>query len=134
MPGIDKMPTNDSITERAMKISTEAASVGFDWENPMDVLDKIVEELAEIRMAFREEYPDLRVEEEVGDLFFALVNFCRKMQFDPAHAFDAGVQKFERRFEALRSIVEQSGKSMSDLSSQELEEIWRTVKMREKNG
>lgn len=127
-------PTDDNFTERAMKISTEAASVGFDWENPMDVLDKIVEELAEIRMAFREEEPDLHVEEEVGDLFFALVNFCRKMQFDPAHTFNAGVQKFERRFESLRNLVEQSGKSMSDLNSQELEAMWRTVKLRERNG
>ena len=128
------MPTDESITERAMKISTEAASVGFDWENSMDVLDKIVEELAEIRVAVREEESDVRVKEEVGDLFFALVNFCRKMQIDPAQAFDSGVQKFERRFSELCSIVEQSGKSMSDLDIQELESIWQTVKMREKNA
>ena len=88
----------DNTIVRAVSVSENAASQGFDWNTAVDVLDKVVEEIAEIRQAIRLNEPKDRVAEEIGDLFFALVNFNRKMQIDSESAFRAGIDKFERRF------------------------------------
>ena len=128
------MSHNKTTAERAFEISTEAASVGFDWKNPVDVLDKLDEELAEIRQALDEGASLQHIEEEVGDLYFALVNFNRKMQIDSDRAFLSGVTKFERRYRALESQVLKSGRQMQDLSPDELEDVWKRVKMGENNG
>ena len=120
--------------QRALDISSKAAQVGFDWKIPEDVLDKLEEELAEIRQALAEGASLQHIEEEVGDLYFALVNFNRKMQIDSDKAFLAGVKKFERRFHDLETKVHNSGKNMQDLSPDELEDVWRIVKLGENNG
>ena len=127
------MNENNIIT-RAIHVSENAASQGFDWDNAIDVLDKIVEEIAEIRQALRMNESKDRISEEIGDLFFALVNFNRKMQIDSESAFNAGIDKFERRFHKLTSIVDQTGQKVSDLNLDVLESIWSIVKQEERNG
>ena len=117
-----------NINERALKISSDAADLGFDWAHPVDVLDKLAEEVAEIRQALISGESVERIAEEVGDLYFALVNFNRKMHIDSSQAFEAGVKKFERRFNALRQYVEQSGCQIDQLSDKELDDIWQQVK------
>ena len=120
--------------QRAHQISSFAASLGFDWNCPADVLDKLQEELNEIRQALLNRDSIEHVQEEVGDLYFALVNFNRKMGIDSDTAFLHGVTKFERRFHALEQMVLQSGRSLSDMSQDELEEVWKLVKKGEQNG
>ena len=116
------------LNERALKISADAAALGFDWAHPVDVLDKLAEELNEIRQAMNDGESKERIAEEVGDLYFALVNFNRKMHIDSSRAFELGIQKFERRFNALKQHVEQSGTQISNLSDKELDDIWQQVK------
>lgn len=119
-----------SPAKRGHLISQKAADLGFDWDCAADVLDKLAEEIDEIRNAMVEN-DAAHVREEVGDLFFALVNFNRKMHIDSDSAFEAGVAKFERRFQALENIVSQSGRQITELSMQELEEVWQRVKKEE---
>ena len=120
--------------QRAFDISQKAARVGFDWNKPEDVIDKLYEELGEIKQALQDNAPIGHLEEEVGDLYFALVNFNRKMHIDSDKAFLAGVTKFERRFRALEDWIHKSGRQTQDLSQDELEDVWRIVKSGEKNG
>ena len=120
--------------QKALDISNKAAAVGFDWPSPMAVLDKVVEELAEIRQALYKGESKDRVAEEVGDLFFALVNFNRKMQIDSEQAFLAGTEKFDRRYQKLCEVIEESGHHPADLDSDSLEAVWQTIKMEEKNA
>lgn len=120
--------------DRALDISTKAAELGFDWNRPDDVLDKLDEELEEIREALQNGDSIDHVEEEVGDLFFALINFNRKMHIDSNKAFLAGVLKFERRFNLLETIIRNSGRKTSDLTADELEEVWKLVKKGEQNA
>ena len=119
---------------RGLEVSTRAAALGFDWACAADVLDKIAEELGEIREAIADGMPLAHVQEEVGDLFFALVNFTRKMQIDPDAAFDGGVAKFERRFAALEGRVRDAGRSLNELSMEELESVWQSVKEEESHA
>ena len=127
-------PNELTIAQRARLISEEAAALGFDWPAPIDVLDKLAEEISEIRQAMQNHESPQRIAEEVGDLYFALVNFNRKMQIDSDMAFCAGVDKFQRRFNALCQHIENNGQNIIDLSADELESIWQSVKQEEKNG
>lgn len=124
----------ETAAQRAYRISVEAASVGFDWNTPEDVIDKLQEELDEIRDAVQSHDDIEHVAEEVGDFFFALINFNRKMHIVSDRAFHAGVDKFERRFRSLETIIHQSGRTPSELSQEELESVWKTVKEGEKNA
>ena len=126
--------TDISSARRAHAISIEAARDGFDWENPNDVLDKIAEELDEIRSALTHHESLARIEEEVGDLFFALVNFNRKMQIDSDAAFTQGVLKFERRYRALQKRASQLHLSLQALDPQTLDALWNDVKSEENHG
>lgn len=119
-----------TIAQRGHQISQKAAALGFDWDCAADVLDKLIEEIGEIRSAM-DENDSAHVREEVGDLFFALINFNRKMHIDSDSAFEAGVAKFERRFQALENIVSQSGRQIGELSMSELEAVWQRVKKEE---
>ena len=125
--------SSQDLNDRALKVSSDAADLGFDWAHPIDVLDKLAEEIAEIRQAMNLGESTERIAEEVGDLYFALVNFNRKMHIDSSQAFESGVNKFERRFNALRRYVEQSGCQIAQLSDKELDDIWQIVKKDEGN-
>ena len=117
------------VVSQAMEISTQAAMLGFDWAEPRDVLDKLDEELDEVRRALDQKTRE-DVTEEIGDLFFALVNFCRKMQIDPGRAFGNGVRKFERRFRSLSARMAEKG---GEMSAQVLDDLWQQVKMGERH-
>ncbi len=127
-------PDDKTTADRALDISKIAASVGFDWARPEDVLDKLDEELSEIRQALQNGDSLEHIEEEVGDLFFALINFNRKMHIDSNKAFLNGVLKFERRFNLLETIIRNSGRKTSDLTADELENVWSLVKKGEQNA
>jgi MazG family protein len=114
---------------RAYELSARAAAVGFDWEKATDVLDKIDEEVAELRSAATAAADDsAHVEEELGDLFFALANLARKLGIEPEAALRRANDKFQRRFTALEGLVKSEGKQMRDLSLSELEARWQAIK------
>jgi MazG family protein len=119
---------------RAFHIGTRAASVGFDWAGAGDVVEKIQEEVNELREvvdagASRQADHD-RAEEEMGDLLFAIANLARKLNIEPETALRKANDKFTRRFGALEVSVAASGRAMKDLALDELEREWRAVKGR----
>jgi nucleoside triphosphate diphosphatase len=114
---------------RAFKIAKRAAEVGFDWERPDDVIEKIEEEVAELREALTETPPDpTRAEEEMGDLLFAITNLSRKLGIEPEAALRKANDKFTRRFEAMEQAISASGRNMGEMSLEELEREWQLAK------
>lgn len=115
---------------RANQIGSRAASVGFDWVKPGDVVDKIEEEVAEVRDAVsREPLDAAHVEEEIGDLLFAIANLSRKLGVEPETALRKANDKFTRRFTAMETSVAAGGRTMREMSLEELEAEWQRVKM-----
>jgi MazG family protein len=115
---------------RAFKIAKRAAEVGFDWERPDDVVEKIEEEVAELREALTETPQDpTRAEEEMGDLLFAITNLSRKLGIEPEAALRKANDKFTRRFEAMEQAISASGRNMGEMSLEELEQEWAVAKL-----
>src|SRR5258708_27284393 len=115
---------------RAYHIGTRAASVGFDWTTPGDIVDKIQEEVDELRDVVRTEgaIDQARAEEEMGDLLFSIANLSRKLGIEPETALRKANDKFTRRFGTLEKAVAESGRSMKDMGLEELEAEWRKAK------
>ena len=115
---------------RAFELSSRAAAVGFDWAGPGEVLDKVDEEVAEVR---REVQAGAlghlsRAEDEVGDLLFAVANLARKLGVEPESALRRANEKFVRRFEAVERAIQTRGRSLRDASLDEMEAEWQRVK------
>ncbi len=121
---------------RAYEVSSRAATVGFDWAGPGDVLDKIQEEIAEVRAAVAAAggRPGDEVEEEMGDLLFAIANLSRKLGVEPEAALRRANDKFTRRFTALESRVAASGRALPDTTLAEMEAEWQQVKAEERTS
>ena len=112
---------------RAHEIGTRVAAVGFDWAQPSDVVDKIEEEVAELRRAVSGE-GIARTEEEMGDLLFSIANLARTLGIEPESALRKANEKFTARFTALENRVHEQGRSVHDMSLEELEREWAKVK------
>jgi MazG family protein len=113
---------------RAYELSARAAAVGFDWVKAADVLDKIDEEVAELKETLTTASADGRVEEEMGDLLFSIANLARKLGIEPESALRRATDKFQGRFEALERQAIAEGHRLQDLTLDELEERWQGVK------
>jgi MazG family protein len=112
---------------RAHEIGTRVAAVGFDWARTTDVIEKIEEEVAELRRAIATEGVE-RTEEEMGDLLFAIANLSRKLGIEPESALRKANAKFSARFEAMEEAFEQQGRSMHNATLEEMETEWEKVK------
>jgi MazG family protein len=115
---------------RAYEISARAAAVGFDWARATDVLDKIDEEVLELRHEVESGATGhlSRAEEEMGDLLFAIANLSRKLGIEPETALRRANDKFTRRFEAVEGAFEARGASLQGSTLQEMEDEWERVK------
>jgi len=116
---------------RAHEIGTRVAAVGFDWPASADVLDKIEEEVAELRGAVRGGEGPARAEEEMGDLLFSIANLARKLGIEPESALRKANEKFSARFEALERTFAGQGRSVHEAALGEMEEVWGRVKSSE---
>jgi MazG family protein len=116
---------------RAYEYGSRAASLGFDWQRADDVVAKIEEEIDEIRQVF-DSAPDERttdaLEEEVGDLLFAIANLSRKLGVEPENALRRANDKFERRFTTLEDRFAERGEAMKSAGLEALEAEWQRVK------
>ena len=112
---------------KAFRISEKAAAVGFDWESAADVWDKVNEEIREIEHEIKVENKD-NLEAEFGDLFFALINACRKYGIDPENALERTNKKFIERFNHVERCIAEKGKMMSEASLEEMEAHWQEAK------
>jgi ATP diphosphatase len=115
---------------RTYEISARAAAVGFDWARPEDVLDKIEEEVAEVRAEVESGATgDLsRAEEEMGDLLFAIANLSRKLGIEPEAALRRANEKFTGRFDAVEQAFASKGRQLQDATLEEMEAEWQRVK------
>ncbi len=130
---LDGIPSSLPATLEAYELGVRAQEVGFDWAKVGDLLDKIDEEVGELReeLAAQTTRPAARVEEEVGDLLFAVANLSRFLRSDPESTLRRANQKFERRFRAMEQEVGKRGKKLQDCSLEEMESIWQEIKGRE---
>ena len=115
---------------RAHEIGTRVAAVGFDWPTSREVIEKIEEEVAELRQTLEADEGPARLEEEMGDLLFAMANLARKLGIEPESALRKANEKFSARFEAVEREFDAQGRSLSDATLEQMEEVWQTVKSR----
>jgi tetrapyrrole methylase family protein/MazG family protein len=126
---LDGIPKHMGALQRGQRMQEKAARVGFDWPAVRDVLDKLQEELTELADAQRQKQDDPHVREELGDVFFTLVNLSRAMGIDAETAMREANEKFYRRFSFMERHAAKDGKSLSDMSLDELEELWQLAKI-----
>jgi ATP diphosphatase len=118
---------------RAVKLQKRAARVGFDWPELAQVLDKIDEELAEVKAELAEGAAKERLHDEVGDLLFVVVNLARHLDIDPESALRHTNAKFERRFRSVETELETRGLGLRDASLDQMETAWQNAKRSEKS-
>jgi ATP diphosphatase len=121
---LDGVPVALPALTRAEKIQKRAAQVGFDWPDVDGVLDKIEEEISELKAAKTR----IDSEEEIGDLFFSLVNYARRSNIDPELALRNATLKFERRFRGVERRARDAGSTVEQTSLDELERFWQMEK------
>ena len=117
---------------RASKLSKKAAKVGFDWESDEGTVQKVTEELREVQEALNLPDGAARVEEELGDLLFSVVNLCRRRGVNPELALHDANEKFYRRFHEMEKKLAERKKSLQEATAQEMDAAWMTVKEEEK--
>jgi MazG family protein len=113
---------------RALKLQRRAARVGFDWPEAQDVLDKMQEELDEIRAELADGRRPDRVLDEVGDLLFVCANLARHLDVDPEAALRHANAKFERRFRHIERRLADQGRDLAGSTLDEMEALWQEAK------
>jgi len=111
----------------AQEVQKGAARVGFDWDDASEVLEKVEEEIEEVREAISGERIS-SIEEELGDLLFSVVNLARKLGVDSELALSAATRKFGSRFRALEAEIAARGGKLEQTSAQEMNALWERNK------
>jgi MazG family protein len=124
---LDAVPATQPALVEAEQLSKRAAKVGFDWERLQDVVEKIHEESRELVQA-RESLEADQIEDEVGDLFFTLVNLARRLKVSPELALKRANRKFRRRFGHVEEGLRKRGKTPASSDLAEMEELWQQAK------
>jgi len=128
---LDGVITGLPALTRAVKLQKRAARVGFDWDQAVQVLDKIREEVSEVSHEIENGGSKERVEDEIGDLLFACANLARKIDINPETALRHGNAKFERRFRRIEALLAEIGKKPETSDLDEMEEMWNRAKAEE---
>lgn len=124
---LDDIPLAFPALTRSRKIQKRAANVGFDWPDYTGVTTKVQEELAELSEAIMSDN-SAHIEEELGDVFFSLVNLSRHLKKDPEACLRQANQKFEKRFRRLEQKINNEGLDMQSMSIEQLEQYWQLAK------
>lgn len=131
---LDGVPLPLPALTRALKLQRKAARVGFDWPEAPPVVDKIQEELEEIRVELAAGSDAARLREEVGDILFACVNLARHLKIDPEGALRGANRKFETRFRRIESWLAETGRRPEQASLAEMDALWERAKAEEQSG
>ncbi len=126
---LDGVPRNLPALLEAYQLTRRGARVGFDWQHVEGILEKLQEEIAELRAALAES-SQRATEEEVGDLLFSVVNLARFLSFDPEVTLKHSNLKFKLRFHDMEREASRSNRRLEDLSKEELEQLWVAAKVR----
>jgi len=114
---------------RAHRLQERAARVGFDWAHLNEAMPKLDEEIAEFKESLKSEDAG-KIEEELGDVFFMLVNISRFLGVNPEDALRKTISKFIHRFRYIEEHAEQAGRSLNDMTLDEMERLWQESKMK----
>jgi uncharacterized protein YabN with tetrapyrrole methylase and pyrophosphatase domain len=112
---------------RAQKAQSKAARVNFDWPGVRDVMAKVEEELRETKDAIQSQRQEM-IQDEIGDLIFAVVNLARKCNIDAESALQSATHKFVARFNRLEDELKTRGRKLGDVELAEMDTIWDTIK------
>ncbi len=128
---LDGVPKELPALLRAHRLQEKASRVGFDWKEAGEVFRKVEEELSELKTAARTASLQ-RIEEELGDLLFALVNLARFLQVNPEDALRKAITRFITRFQYIEEAMAERGKDLSEASLEEMDALWEEAKGRER--
>lgn len=127
---LEGVPNSLPSLVKAMRVQDKASASGFDWEKPLQVLEKVEEELQELKTEISSGRK-AEMTDEFGDLLFSLVNLSRFLDINPDEALEGTNKKFIGRFRFMEDEARRSGKSLKDMGLEEMDRIWETAK---KNG
>ena len=119
---------------KAYRIQEKVKGVGFEWKEREQVWDKVMEELQELKHEVDTNAPKEKVENELGDLLFAIVNYARYVGVNPEDALERTNKKFIRRFQYIETESAKDGKKVEDMSLEEMDEYWNKAKEGERGG
>ena len=123
------VPVSLPATVKALRLQEKARQVGFEWENKEQVWQKVEEETNELHAAVAKGERD-KIEDEFGDLVFSLINYARFLRIDPENALERTNKKFIDRFTKMETEALQQSKSLGEMTLEEMDAIWNTIKHR----
>jgi MazG family protein len=124
---LDDVPVHFPALLEGLKLTKKAAKVGFDWESAAQIVDKLNEELDELNSAISNDQQE-KIEEEIGDLLFVLVNLARKLDVEPETALKRTNRKFRERFKYIEKELKARGRSPEESSIEEMDALWNEAK------
>lgn len=124
---LEGVPKNLPSLARAYRLQEKASKVGFDWDNKKDVWKKVIEEIEEMH-EMEENNNKVKLEEELGDVFFALTNYARFLGINPENALRLTNEKFIKRFSYVEKKIKESGKKLTESNLKEMDKFWEESK------
>lgn len=124
---LDEVPVHFPALLEGLKLTKKAAKVGFDWENADQIFDKLDEETAELRSAINNG-DKTNIDEEIGDLLFAVMNLARHLDVEPETALNKTNRKFRQRFRFIEDELKREGRSLESANLKELDDLWNEAK------
>ncbi len=124
---LEGVPKSLPALVKANRIQDKVAGVGFDWEEPQQVFEKLQEELKELQYEVTKDNTD-KIEAEFGDVLFSMINYARFLKVNPENALERTNKKFIKRFQYLESKAKEMGKSLKDMTLQEMDVFWEEAK------
>ena len=128
---LEGVPKSLPAVVKAYRIQEKVRGIGFDWENKQQVWEKVLEEMKEFR--YEEEVKSNKIEDEFGDLLFALINYSRFININPEDALEKTNKRFIKRFQLLEKMIKNDEKDFSDLSFEEMNNYWDKAKKKLSN-
>ncbi|MGB3343823.1 MAG: nucleoside triphosphate pyrophosphohydrolase [Aequorivita sp.] len=128
MSVLEGVPKSLPAMVKASRIQEKVAGVGFDWEEPQQVFEKLQEELGELQKEINDNSPE-KMEAEFGDVFFSMINYARFLNINPENALERTNKKFIGRFQYLESKAKELGKALKDMSLEEMDVYWEEAKL-----
>ena len=124
---LEGVPNSLPALVKANRIQEKVAGIGFDWEEPHQVWDKVQEELFELNEEIKNNNPE-KIEKEFGDVLFSMINYARFINVSPENALEKTNKKFINRFKFLEKEAAKTGRNLSEMSLMEMDEIWEKSK------
>ncbi|PJB12077.1 MAG: nucleoside triphosphate pyrophosphohydrolase [Flavobacteriales bacterium CG_4_9_14_3_um_filter_40_17] len=127
---LEGVPKSLPALVKASRIQDKVRAVGFDWEEPHQVLDKVVEELNELQVELKNDNTN-KIEAEFGDVLFSMINYARFIGVNPEDALERTNKKFIKRFQYLEAKANEMGKSLKDITLAEMDVYWNESKLKD---